>query len=329
MSSLLSFRGLPPSFILTLCVAAMTSPAAAIDGSIGINQAQALAGGVTPGDAAGFPVTISTPGSYILTGNLVVADLNTSGIKVDATTGVSLDLNGFTIRGACPGVGGCALGAGSSLGIDATNSHAFSLSDGRIIGFASNGVSAATRARISELFVEGNGKHGIVVSTDSEIQSSRAFDNADVGVVASSSTVRRCASESNRDGMSIGGNSLVLENIVVSNTRNGILATGTGVMVQRNIVAQNAADGIVATASGALVVDNVAYGNVLGGIAMGANGSVQRNASFGNAIGLYLIPIAGNSPAYRDNTVGNSGVATVSGGVNLGGNLCNGTTSCP
>lgn len=31
----------------------------AVDGVIDINQARALAGGVTPGDTAGFPVTIS------------------------------------------------------------------------------------------------------------------------------------------------------------------------------------------------------------------------------------------------------------------------------
>jgi hypothetical protein len=38
--------------------------AAAVDGVIEINQAKALAGGVTPGDTAGFPVALSAPGSY-------------------------------------------------------------------------------------------------------------------------------------------------------------------------------------------------------------------------------------------------------------------------
>ena len=37
------------------------APAAAVDGEILINQARATSGGITPGDTAGFPVTISRP----------------------------------------------------------------------------------------------------------------------------------------------------------------------------------------------------------------------------------------------------------------------------
>ena len=59
------------------------APARAVDGVIEINQARALAGGVTPGDAAGFPVTITASGSYRLTGNLTV-DENTTAISVTA-----------------------------------------------------------------------------------------------------------------------------------------------------------------------------------------------------------------------------------------------------
>ena len=79
--------GVPALFI------AVGSPALASDGVIEINQAKALAGGVTAGDTATFPVTISEPGSYILT-----SDLMTSGPMIDITVGnVTLDLNGFTL----------------------------------------------------------------------------------------------------------------------------------------------------------------------------------------------------------------------------------------
>jgi hypothetical protein len=50
------------------------------DGVVYIDQNHALGGGVTPGDAAGFPVTISQSGSYRLSGNLTVPDLNTTAI---------------------------------------------------------------------------------------------------------------------------------------------------------------------------------------------------------------------------------------------------------
>src|SRR5260221_3357918 len=51
----------------------MLGPSAsfATDGVILIDQSKALAGNVTPGDAAGFPVTISRRGSYRLSGALV------------------------------------------------------------------------------------------------------------------------------------------------------------------------------------------------------------------------------------------------------------------
>src|SRR5687768_8687838 len=53
------------------------SVASAIDGEVLIDQTKAQAGGVTPGDDPGFPVTISKSGVYKLSGNLVVpADTN-------------------------------------------------------------------------------------------------------------------------------------------------------------------------------------------------------------------------------------------------------------
>src|SRR5580704_7633428 len=70
----------------------------AVDGVILIDQNHALAGNITPGDAPGFPVTISQSGSYRLAGNLIVPDVNTSAIVVTAEN-VSLDLNGFSIIG--------------------------------------------------------------------------------------------------------------------------------------------------------------------------------------------------------------------------------------
>jgi hypothetical protein len=38
-------------------------PTPAVDGVIEINQSRALAGGITAGDAAGYPVRLNTPGS--------------------------------------------------------------------------------------------------------------------------------------------------------------------------------------------------------------------------------------------------------------------------
>jgi hypothetical protein len=49
-------------FVLAIAVSLAASEAFAIDGVIELNQVRAEAGGVSPGDASGFPVTISQPG---------------------------------------------------------------------------------------------------------------------------------------------------------------------------------------------------------------------------------------------------------------------------
>src|SRR5688572_25403327 len=72
--------------------------ALAVDGVILIDQNRALAGNVTPGDTPGFPVTISLPGSYRLSSNLTVSNMTTSAVLI-TTNDVTLDLNGFTIKG--------------------------------------------------------------------------------------------------------------------------------------------------------------------------------------------------------------------------------------
>jgi hypothetical protein len=53
-------------------VALAASPATALDGEVLISQGAALAGGITPNDDPGFPVTISRSGKYKLRGNLNV-----------------------------------------------------------------------------------------------------------------------------------------------------------------------------------------------------------------------------------------------------------------
>ena len=94
------FRHLFTSFLFALvaaCAIVSVTPASAADGQVVITQAKALAGDVTPGDAAGFPVTLSLPGSYVLASNLSPGkDLD--GI-VAAVQDISIDLNGFTLSG--------------------------------------------------------------------------------------------------------------------------------------------------------------------------------------------------------------------------------------
>jgi len=134
--------------VAALVALAGLAPAGAVDGVIEINLARALAGGVTAGDAPGFPVVIDRPGSYRLTGNLDVTDApapqNVTAIAITASF-VTLDLNGFTLIGPteCTGspVADCApLGSGS--GIQSSSSNLVRISNGVILGFGAYGILA-------------------------------------------------------------------------------------------------------------------------------------------------------------------------------------------
>ena len=96
--------------------AALTLTVQAADGVIEINQASVEAAG-------GFPFEITQAGSYRLTGNLEVDDVDTTAIWVRASY-VTVDLNGFSILGpvlcdsdgACPERGdGAGVWAGPTL----------------------------------------------------------------------------------------------------------------------------------------------------------------------------------------------------------------------
>src|SRR5690242_11336971 len=115
--------------LLLVAAVAVAFPALAVDGVIEINQARALAGGITAGDFPGYPITISVSGSYRLTSDLRAAVSN-DGIDITADN-VTLDLNGFTVYG-----GGGLIADGISIG-DHKNVE---IKNGTVRDFTRNGV---------------------------------------------------------------------------------------------------------------------------------------------------------------------------------------------
>jgi hypothetical protein len=95
-------RPILPLIVLAASIVAFAGPARAVDGVIEINQELALAGGITPGDAPGFPVSLTLPGSYRLTGNLDISAQpsaeNLTAIEI-LSSFVTLDRNGFALLG--------------------------------------------------------------------------------------------------------------------------------------------------------------------------------------------------------------------------------------
>lgn len=219
----------------TLAALLATSLAAlAVDGVVLIDQNRALAGNVTPGDAPGFPVVISQPGSYRLAGNLTLGDPNTSAIEIRAAN-VTLDLNGFTIQGpnvcglASDGTVQCSLtGAGAGVRAVATApvaSSGITIVNGSIRGMAGPAVdlvsAASTVSRIAGVTAMGNG-FGLFANTSALIQNNVVNTNQGAGV-------------------RVGGASLVVDNSISFNGGVGLLAiTNTASIAHaRNVITAN------------------------------------------------------------------------------------------
>jgi hypothetical protein len=166
-------------------------------GLITIDQAKAEAGGITAGDAPGFPVTISQPGSYRLMGNLTVADPTVTAIRITHPD-VTLDLNGFTVKGPnlCTGYAGtltCSVdgmagtrGHGIDVAIDGAlfGAHV-QVGNGTVAGFAGNGIVGGSvppmpyrPVDVHRVRVHSNGFHGVTNAasvTESSISRNRSF----------------------------------------------------------------------------------------------------------------------------------------------------------
>lgn len=158
-----------------------------------ITQAKALAGNVTPGDTAGYPVTLSQPGAYILGSNLSVT-ANQYGI-IPLTNNVDIDLNGFRIYGGNVAYSALVAGYGQSRihgGVVSQfrgsglyiRSEAWTIDDMRIMNNAALGIDAGDQNRIvvqnSTLLT--NGPIGIRARDDCTVRNSNITGHTNIGI---------------------------------------------------------------------------------------------------------------------------------------------------
>lgn len=165
--------------VLTALVFALAAATSAQAQVVNINQAKAQAGNVTPGDAPGFPITISQPGLYRLTGNLAIGDPGTTAILITSPR-VTLDLNGFAIQGPVVTSGaGAGLnctgraanyysGAGVMVLLPANTPGPVAVGNGTIAGMGGVGLVSVDdsftlrqHATAHDLRVAGNGRGGL------------------------------------------------------------------------------------------------------------------------------------------------------------------------
>ena len=208
--------------------------ALAVDGQKLIDMAKVAAGGLTPGDTPGFPVTISQPGSYKLSGNLTVPNPNTTAIEI-AASHVTLDLNGFAILGPTDCSGGlnpCA-NAGFGNGIVTPGvQFNITLRNGTIQGMGNSGIFLKGDSHLVEyMHVRSNGGNGIVIDPSADpgssiAQHNTAQRNASYGIFLHRGSVSHNVADVNNIGIQVLVGTASY-NVVTRNVLLGIsLATG-------------------------------------------------------------------------------------------------------
>ena len=151
-----------------LAAATLSLSAGLVSSPLPLDHAQALRGGATPGDAPGYPITISQPGSYRLVSDLMVP-AHADGIVVTAPH-VTLDLNGHTISGPVRCVHSAAdrrvecnwlVELSPRAGINTVAAPHSVIRDGVVTGFAGRGIHHGEATLIENVEVSSNAGAGI------------------------------------------------------------------------------------------------------------------------------------------------------------------------
>lgn len=185
-------------------------------------------------------VSITSPGSYYLTGNVSATALGPS-ISITASN-ATLDLRGFTVNGrATPGsnaidvVGnnvtirdGSVQGAGG-VGINAPGAIGFIGQGLRVFLNGGNGIVAGDTAQLSGTIARGNGGGGIVLGAAANVVDTTVRLNSGTGLdVGTCSVVDRVVSAGNGgQGIAAAANSNILQSVACSNTLNGFRITSS------------------------------------------------------------------------------------------------------
>lgn len=227
-------------------------------------------------------VTISQPGSYYLTKNLVITTQTHVGITVSSDN-VTLDLNGYSVSTAAAPAGH-AITLGSSSNVVVRNGHIRSTSffgAGGLfsgLGWRSGVIGTGTGVRVSDLNIRGVANHGIEVpgSTverctveicgNSGITAAQVFDSTArecrLSAIIATDLVNNCTGQCRENGQ----HGIDATNGTVQNSR-GIAVNGDGIHAQT--VLNSKGEAAVGQGVFASIATNC-YGTSTGGIGLQA-----------------------------------------------------------
>lgn len=294
-----------------------------------------------PIGCAGFPITISTSGTYKLAQDINLGGCGVDGIAIN-TSEVTLDLNGFNVHGSAGGPelaciagttthavtikngvvqscdgGGIVLGSTTSVTIDSVDLNANAIVAIRTSSFANirnctvennpgSGIEVGVDSVIDGCTVAASGTKGISVGTGSVVTNTASNSNGDTGIYAKGTPPFAApgVTITNCTASGNGGNGIHLDNL-------------EGGVIQNCSTSNNALIGIVAE-TGALVSGNTATQNGQHGIAVDDRNAVLNNnvENNGNGPGTWS-GIRANG--IRNRIEGNNVSANDDTGISVGG----------
>ena len=273
----------------------------------------------TPGDTEStFKITQS--GSYYLAGN-VTGESGKSGIVVDADN-VSIDLNGFTLKGV----------PGSLDGIRPSGSTHYNLTviNGIVSNWGGSGITtyapgfpfgiSILYSRIEGIIASDNGGTGIQAAYGSLVRSCIARDNGAVGIAMSNNSgiIEQSAAISNGgDGFSVADGATMVNCNSLYNGGVGITCYNSGHTIIGCTVLNNTGGGINA-ASATIIKDCVFRSNTNYAIQITFNCFITGNEIVGNqGSGILGASLAGQG---RSRIEGNNICANTAAGIDLSNN---------
>ncbi|MFM9957441.1 MAG: right-handed parallel beta-helix repeat-containing protein [Phycisphaerales bacterium] len=212
----------------------------------------------TPGDADSL-FRITQPGSYYLSGN-ITGVVGKRGIVI-TSGGVTIDLNGFELRGvATPGFGYDGI---RTAGVGETN---ITVLNGSVRGWSGNGLEIGANLMkgsiVRGVTASENGGDGIVVGNGSVVTECTASDNLGDGFrVSSGSTITACSAYNNgTDGIEGSNNCTITGCTAGTNNGDGIKA-GFASKITACSSYVNEGVGIAGTDYGVSITDCSSRGN--------------------------------------------------------------------
>ncbi len=218
-----------------------------------------------------LPYTISVTGSYYVTANLN----GPVGITI-TTSNVTLDLNGYTLKGT-PG----NTSEGIKVTIAATN---IVIRNGGVTRWGKEGIKAsmASNSNFTELQILNNSLDGLTAGNNNLasfiVASNNTFDGIDFGESAS---IYHCTAANNQnDGIEADAGSSISECTARDNVQHGIRTTGSSTL-SLNTCTENNGHGF-SCGSGSNVSQNTASNNGLCGFYLSNSGMATDNVSRNN-----------------------------------------------